>query len=198
MHAENLIEVYFPAALPFSYFWIFPLPNGEANVGFGMASNQIKKRNINLRQTFDTLIKTDPCLKDRFKQAQPIETVKGWGVPMSGSNRKACGEGWLLIGDAASVVCPTSGEGIGSGMISAYIAAKFIERAVKANDMSEAMFVNYNREIHKRLINYLPAGIFSFLINTILSNKFLQKKLFRKQMHNWIETAYTKEIIVNF
>ena len=207
MHAENLIEVYFPASLPFSYFWIFPLPNGEANVGFGMASNQITKRNINLRNSFETLIKTDPRLKDRFKNAHPLESVKGWGVPMSGSKRNAYGDGWLLLGDAASIVCPTSGEGIGSGMISAYIAAKFIERAVKANDLSEAMFVNYNRELHKRLkageklyrmLNYLPGSVFSFLINTILSNGFFQKRLIKKEMHKWVSTAYTKEIVVNF
>ncbi|MEL6926824.1 MAG: FAD-dependent oxidoreductase, partial [Bacteroidota bacterium] len=31
------------------YFWIFPLPNGEANVGLGMRSDILKKRKVNLR-----------------------------------------------------------------------------------------------------------------------------------------------------
>lgn len=207
LHAENLIEVYFPPSLAFSYFWIFPLPAGEANVGFGMASKHIAKQNINLRKEFDVLIKTDPILKERFKDAQPLESAKGWGVPMSGSNRNAYGDGWLLLGDAASVVCPITGEGIGSGMISAFIASKFIERGIKANDLSEAMFANYNREIHKRLrgdekifsfINFLPGPIFSFLIKTVLSNKKLQNRLVNKEMHKWVETAYTKEIAVEF
>ncbi len=207
IHTENLIEVYFPASLPFSYFWIFPLPEGEANVGFGMASNHISKLNINLRKVFEELIKTDPFLRERFKNGRPLESVKGWGVPMAGNNRNAYGDGWLLLGDAASIVSPTSGEGIGFGMMSAYIAAKFIERGIQANDLSEAMFVNYNREIHKRLkrdeklyrlINYLPGGAFSFLIKTILSNRYLQKRLIHKEMHKWVETAYTKEITVSF
>jgi flavin-dependent dehydrogenase len=117
LHRDNLIEVYFPKSLPLSYFWIFPLPNGEANVGYGMASSYIAKKNINVRKAFAELIATDPLLKERFKDAEPKETTKGWGVPMSGSRRKAHGDGWLLVGDAASIVCPTSGEGVGSGMI---------------------------------------------------------------------------------
>ena len=206
MHPESLIEIYFPRSLPLSYFWIFPLPNGEANVGYGMASSYIAKHKLNLRKAFEALIKTDPYLKERFKNAEPKESVKGWGVPMSGSRRNAYGDEWLLLGDAASVVCPSSGEGIGSGMISAYVAAKFIERGIKQNDLGKKMFVNYNREIHKRLkreerffriINYLPAWTFPLIINTFLSNSAVRKFLVNKEMHNWVHTAYTKEIVVN-
>ena len=206
LHQLNLIEVYFPRRLPLSYFWIFPLPNGEANVGYGMTSHYISKNNINVRKVFEELIKTDPHLKERFINATPMEAARGWGVPMSGSQRKAHGEGWLLVGDAASIVCPSSGEGIGSGMISSYIATKFIERAIRENDLSDLMFANYEREIHKRLknserffrlINFLPARCFPFLINLIFSNRFVRNGIANNAIHQWIETAYTKEIMVN-
>jgi menaquinone-9 beta-reductase len=206
MHPDNLLEVYFPKSLPLSYFWIFPLPDGKANVGYGMASNYIAKHNINVRKEFEGLIKNDPVLVERFKNAQPLETVKGWGIPMSGSRRKVAGEGWLLIGDAASMVCPTSGEGIGSGMISGYIAAKFIQRATQQNDFSEKMFSQFYREIHKRLateekvyrfVNSISPRVFSFGINTVLSTWFFKYWLSTKAMHKWINTAYTKEIEVN-
>lgn len=205
MHTGNLLEVYFPKSLPLSYFWMFPLPSGKANVGYGMASNYIAKHNINVRKAFEELIKTDPVLVPRFKNAQPLETVKGWGIPMSGNNRKAFGDGWLLLGDAASLVCPTSGEGIGSGMISGYVAAKFLQRAVQENDFSERTFTHYNREIHKRLlteekvyrfINSIPPWLFSWGINAILSNWFFKYWLSNKAMKKWVDTAYNKEIDV--
>jgi geranylgeranyl reductase family protein len=205
-HKDKLIEIYFPKRLPLSYFWIFPLPEGKANVGYGMASRYISKKNINVRKEFENLIKTDPVLKDRFKNASPDETVKGWGVPMSGSGRKPNGDGWLLVGDAASLVCPTSGEGIGSGMISGYIAAKFIERANNENDFSEPMFRNYYREIHKRLTgeekmfrlaNMLPDWVFTKGVHFILSNKFFKSWYGEKEMPKWLNTAYTQEIVVN-
>ena len=100
-HQDNLLEVYFPKSLPLSYFWMFPLPGGKANVGYGMASNYIAKHNINVRKAFEELIKSDPVLIKRFTNAHPLETVKGWGIPMSGSKRKVHGDGWLLLGDAA-------------------------------------------------------------------------------------------------
>ena len=205
MHPDNLLEVYFPKSLPLSYFWIFPLPDGKANVGYGMASNYIAKHNINVRKAFEDLIKTDPVLIPRFKNAQPQETVKGWGIPMSGNERKAYGDGWMLLGDAASLVCPTSGEGIGSGMLSAYVAAKFLQRAAAQNDFSEKMFTHYNREIHKRLrteekvyrfINNIPPRVFSLGINTILSTWLFKYWVSNKAMVKWVDTAYTKEINV--
>ena len=205
LHADNLLEVYFPKRLPLSYFWIFPLPDGRMNVGYGMASNYIAKKNINVRQEFEELIKTDPVLSERFKNAHPEETVKGWGIPMSGSKRKVRGDGWLLVGDAASLVCPTSGEGVGSGMISGYIAAKFLQRATKQNDFSEKMFTHYYREIHKRLtteekvyrfVNAIPPWVFSLGINTVLSTRFFKSWLSNKAMRRWVDTAYNKEIEV--
>jgi flavin-dependent dehydrogenase len=191
--------------LPLSYFWIFPLPGGNANVGYGMASNYIAKHNINVRKAFEDLIKNDPVLIPRFKNAKPNETVKGWGIPMSGKGRKAYGDGWLLLGDAASLVCPTSGEGIGSGMISGYTAAKFLQRAVNQNNFSEEMFTNYNREVHKRLrteekvyrfINSIPPWLFSLGINTILSTSLFKYWVSNKAMKKWADTAYNKEIEV--
>jgi geranylgeranyl reductase family protein len=205
MHPDNLLEIYFPKSLPLSYFWIFPLPDGRANVGYGMASNYIAKNNINVRRAFEELIKTDPVLIPRFKNAQPQETVKGWGIPMSGNNRKAYGDGWLLLGDAASLVCPTSGEGVGSGMLSGYVAAKFLQRAVQQNDYSEKMFTHYNREVHKRLhseekiyrfVNNIPPRLFSWGINTILASKLFKYWLSRKTVQQWLNTGYNKEIEV--
>jgi geranylgeranyl reductase family protein len=204
-HKDNLLEIYFPESLPLSYFWIFPLPDGKANIGFGMASEYVAKKGINLRTSFEHLIKTDPVLKERFKNAQPDETIKGWGVPMSGSGRKPNGDGWLLVGDAASLVCPTSGEGIGSGMISGYIAAKFLERANRKNDFSENMFKNYNREVHKRLrteeklfrfANAVPVWAFTKGIKLILSNKYFKNWFANKEMPRWVHTAYHEEIKV--
>jgi len=207
MHPDNLLEVYFPKRLPLSYFWIFPMQDNRANVGFGMTSNHIAKHNINVKKEFEELIKTDPVLMNRFKNAQPVEKVKGWGIPMSGSNRKAYGDGWLLVGDAASMVCPTSGEGIGSGMISGFIAAKFLQRAVQHSNFGENMFTNYPREIHKRLrteekvyrfVNFIPPLIFSMGINFILSTRLFKNWLSKKAMHTWMYTAYHKEIKVEF
>ena len=48
MHSDNFIELHFIKSILPGYFWIFPLPNGEANIGIGMLSEAISKKKVNL------------------------------------------------------------------------------------------------------------------------------------------------------
>ena len=207
IHEKKLIEIYFPEKYPFAYFWIFPLNNNEANIGFGMAGYHVAKKNINIRKALEDIIKNDDHIKHRFKNAVALEQPKGWGIPMSTLNRKAHGDGWLLTGDAASVVCPNSGEGIGPAMLSGYIAAHYIKRAKEKNCYAENMFSNYDKEVHKpmldeeriyRFANAMPAPIFIKGVNAVLSTKFFKKWYTEKEMKRWLITAYTKPINIQY
>lgn len=207
INKKNLIEIYFPEKYPFAYFWIFPLSNNEANIGFGMASHHVAKKNINIRKALDDIIKNDVYISHRFTNAEVLEQPKGWGIPMSTLNRKAHGDGWLLTGDAASFVAPNSGEGIGPAMLSAYIAAHYIQRAISKNSFTGNMFTNYDKEFHKRLqseerlyrfANAMPASVFVKGIDTVLSSRVFKKWFTEKEMKRWLVTAYTKPIDVNF
>jgi geranylgeranyl reductase family protein len=207
INEKKLIEIYFPKKYPFAYFWIFPLDNNEANIGFGMAGHHVAKKNINIRKALDDVIKNDVYLSHRFKNAVAIEQPKGWGIPMSTLNRKAHGDGWLLTGDAASFVAPNSGEGIGPAMLSGYIAAHYIQRAVQENCFTENMFSNYDKEVHKRLqseerlyrfANAMPAGIFIKGVDAVLGSKFFKKWFTEKEMKRWLITAYKKPIDIHY
>ena len=203
---DNHLEIYLPKSLPLAYLWIFPLPNGEANVGCGLQSTLIKKNHINLKDLLNDIITNDAVLKDRFKNAIPLETPQGWGLPLASLKRKIAGNGWLLTGDAGSLIYPTTGEGIGPAMMSGYIAAHFIKEAVAKNNFTEESFTNYEREIYKRLNDSIK--IYRFLKNTspILYNFFISyiathpfcKYYFKKNVAKWIATAYTKKIEVDF
>ena len=203
---DNHLEIYLPKSLPLAYLWIFPLPNGEANVGCGLQSTLIKKNHINLKDLLNDIITNDAVLKDRFKNAIPLETPQGWGLPLASLKRKIAGNGWLLTGDAGSLIYPTTGEGIGPAMMSGYIAAHFIKEAVAKNNFTAESFTNYEREIYKRLNDSIK--IYRFLKNTspILYNFFISyiathpfcKYYFKKNVAKWIVTAYTKKIEVDF
>ena len=200
--ADNNLEIYLPKSLPLAYLWIFPLANGEANVGCGLASDMIAEKSINLKEVFQKLITEDPALKDRFKNAQPLEKAVGWGLPLASQNRKASGDGYLLVGDAASLVCPTTGEGVGPGMMSGYIAAKYIQKAVAQNNYKKEMFSTYDREINRRLQNdvkkynllrKVSPVLYNVLIN-VLSATGIAGYYFNREVNNWIHTAREKPI----
>lgn len=205
LHPANLIEVYFPKGLPMSYFYIFPLGGDAANVGYGMVSEVAARSGISLRAVFQRLIRDDPFMAPRFRHAVPLETPVGWGIPLASRRRRAFGDGYLLTGDAASLVCPTSGEGIGTGMISGYIAAQFIRKALKIKNLDAEQFENYDREIYRRLhseirlynlMMALSPKIYDVGLNFLAPNP-LFRRLFQHRVGGWLRTAYEKEIEVD-
>jgi flavin-dependent dehydrogenase len=205
IHPQNFLEVYLPKSLPLAYFWIFPLGNGEANVGCGLASDLIAESKIDLKDLLHKLITEEPALADRFKNAVPLEKVIGWGLPLASQQRDASGDGWLLVGDAASLISPTTGEGIGPGMMSGYTAANFIARAVKNKRFDKQTFANYDREIYKRmqgdikkykLLRSLSPGIYNWVIN-VFTITGISGLLIKKNAAKWIETARSKPIEID-
>jgi len=205
IHPKNLLEVYFPKSLPMSYCYIFPLPNGEANVGYGMVSEVAAKGRHNLREIFQRLLHEDPVLAPRFRDAEPLEEPTGWGLPLASRPRQAAGDGYLLTGDAASLVCPTSGEGIGTAMISGYVAAHFAQKALKNNDFGAVQFLGYDREIRRRLqdeirlynlMMRLSPRLYDFGLN-LLAPSPLFRWMFQRGAEQWLRTAYGVELRID-
>ncbi|WP_207494011.1 NAD(P)/FAD-dependent oxidoreductase [Aridibaculum aurantiacum] len=194
---QNRMEVYLPKSLPLAYLWIFPLANDEANVGCGLVSDLIKKNSIDLKKLFHQLITEDPAIAHRFAGATPLEKPIGWGLPFASQQRNVYGDGYLLVGDAASLVCPTTGEGIGPGMISGLIAAEFIARAIEHDRFDKSIFTNYDREIYKRLRSdvrkyKLVKKLSPMLYNSVIkiwASTGVSGYLFKLGAKKWMRTA---------
>ncbi|MCX6291548.1 MAG: geranylgeranyl reductase family protein [Bacteroidetes bacterium] len=154
-HPQNFIELHFLKELLPGYFWIFPMANGEANVGLGMLSADVSKRKINLKQSLMNIIQHHPEFKKRFEGAQLVDGIKGWGLPLGSKKRKISGSNFLLTGDAASLIDPFTGEGIGNAMLSGMVAAKHIQCALTENRFDENFLSEYDREVYGKLWNEL-------------------------------------------
>src|SRR3989338_7354364 len=124
------IELHFVDEVMPGYFWIFPLDNGWANVGLGLLTSEKQKRGLDLKKTQELIIANNPLFKDRFKDAKIDELgIKVWTLPLASYHRKNHGNGWLLVGDAASLIDPFSGEGVGNAMTAGKFAGKHVARA---------------------------------------------------------------------
>ncbi|MFH1750843.1 MAG: geranylgeranyl reductase family protein [Candidatus Micrarchaeota archaeon] len=146
------IELHFVESLVPGYFWIFPEADGMANVGAGMLTSDMQKKHVNLRDEMLRIINENPKFKARFEGATLVEgSFKGWNLPMGSIHRKAAGNGFVLLGDAASLIDPFSGEGIGNAMTSGKIAAATMHKALLANDFSEKMLSEYDVNLWKAL-----------------------------------------------
>jgi len=141
---SDRIELHLIKNLLPGYFWIFPLPNGEANVGLGMVKEDVQKKDIDLRKSIIKEIEQNPLFAGRFKDAELVGPIVGWNLPIASYHRKCYGNGFMLLGDAASLIDPLSGEGIGNAMISGKIAAQVAVEAIEKNDFSEKFFKKYD------------------------------------------------------
>ncbi|MEO7044151.1 MAG: geranylgeranyl reductase family protein [Ferruginibacter sp.] len=156
---NNFIELHFLKELLPGYFWIFPLSNGNANVGIGMPSEIIRKKKINLREVMLDAIKNNPNIKDRFQHAELIDKIQGWGLPMSPKRLPMSGDNFLLTGDAAGLIDSFSGEGIGNALYSGMLAAQAATELLKEESYDEAVIkLKYDDVLYSRIGDELKMG----------------------------------------
>jgi geranylgeranyl reductase family protein len=186
LHADNLIELHFLKNVLPGYLWIFPLPGGEANVGIGMLSKVARRRKVNLKKMLLETLETDEVMKERFKDAVLQGPVDGYGLPLGSKKRKLSGERYMLVGDAAFLIDPFTGEGIGNAMYAARMAAQQAAASIAAGrydaDTLEAYDANVYRVLGpelemstklQRLIKY--PWLFNLLMRLAARNKQLQE-----------------------
>ena len=150
---QGFIELIFLKELLPGYLWIFPLPDGRANVGLGLRSDVLQKRRIDLKSMLKSLLAEHPDLKDRFSKAMIEGGVQGLGLPLASKRRQLSGAGYLLVGDAGHLIDPFTGEGISHAMISGMhagdVAAETLGRA--AGCPTAAMLADYDVRVWRRL-----------------------------------------------
>ena len=154
-HADQHIELHFYKELLPGYFWIFPLPNGQANVGLGMLSSEVSKKKIDLKKALSDLIQLKPDLKERFKNARSLEKPQGFGLPIGSKKRPISGNRFLLLGDAASLIDPFTGEGIGNALRSGRIAAEHIIDAYQNQNFNANSLKKYDHMVYHKMWNEL-------------------------------------------
>lgn len=151
MHPDGFIELHFLKEINPGYFWIFPLPNGYVNVGLGMRSDFISKRKYNLREGMRELIETHPIIKERFKNAELVDKITGFGLPLGSKKRPISGEHYMLVGDAGHLIDPLSGEGIGNAIYSGFIAAEQIQQCLEQKNFSADFMKAYDVRVERVL-----------------------------------------------
>lgn len=182
----NFIELHFLEEVLPGYFWIFPLPDNQVNVGIGMLSRDIKEQKINIKKMLRKAIEQNPQIRARFRDAEPVSDVKGWGLPLASLKRKLSGKRFLLLGDAGSLIDPFTGEGIGNAMFSGQIAADVISEAIKTQNYSADILNRYDRLVYDRIWDEIKLSyriqklvkfpwLFNFVINRLKNNTMLME-----------------------
>ena len=168
---KNSIEIHFMDEVLPGYFWIFPVGNNIYNVGLGLVAEEIPKRKINLKSLLDQITKNS-YLADKFKNAKQVSEIRGWNLPTGAQKRRRAGDGFILVGDAASLIIPFTGEGIGNALLSGKLAANTISNAIAKNDFSYKTTKGYEKLIESAMNDEFHTNQ---TVMNILENKMLFK-----------------------
>ncbi len=105
------------------YGWIFPLGEGEVNIGVGTLATAKRPANLALRPLMHHYAEQR---RDEFQLDGDLRAPTSALLPMGGAVSNVAGPNWALIGDAAGCVNPLNGEGIDYGLETGRLVADLL------------------------------------------------------------------------
>jgi flavin-dependent dehydrogenase len=130
-------EIYLDGKItPGGYTWIFPKGGAKVNVGLGVV---MRGKFPNPKKQF-----CDHILKRQQFDGSLLLNAGAWWDPTRRPLDNMVGNGVVLVGDAASLVNPIHGGGIGPSMLSGFQAGKVIAEALENGEPSQEALWGYN------------------------------------------------------
>jgi geranylgeranyl reductase family protein len=146
---DTCTEVYFDRKYLPGYFWVFPIKGGLVNAGMGVLSDDVIRKRVNVKKAFYDFIERSDILRRKFKDALPVGTLQGCGLPLGSRKVAMSGDHFILTGDAACLIDPVSGDGIGNAVLSGKLAAEQVVRCFSADNFSADYIKQYEQELYK-------------------------------------------------
>ncbi|MBC8498545.1 NAD(P)/FAD-dependent oxidoreductase [Candidatus Bathyarchaeota archaeon] len=123
---------------PSGYTWIFPGLNAKVNTGLGV---RMVEGFTDPRKLYEEHVLSRPM----FKGSELIHRGT-WFDPTRRPLDKMVGNGVMITGDAAWLVNPLHGGGIGPSMLSGQLAGRTIVKAFEKDDVSETGLWPYGKK----------------------------------------------------
>jgi len=121
------------------YAWVFPMPDNEYNVGFGLINlGRIRKGHINLKDKFKNFTDSFPLARELMQLSDATTALRAAALRYDFDGAYPFVRGPVVaVGETIGTTLPFTGEGIGKAMESGQLAAEAISRALNASDLSE-------------------------------------------------------------
>ena len=156
---KHAIEIHFFKELLPWYFWIFPFSDGSANVGLALPETLARKSKKSLKELLYHIINTYPDIKSRFTNAVLRGKLEAARLAYYTGPVDIAGDNFMLLGDAARLIDPFSGEGIGNALASGRFAAETAMECIAENQFTFSKTVKYQKTVVARLVPELALSL---------------------------------------
>ena len=144
---SNDLHVWFEKDLLPGYAWSFPLPNGKANVGFGVLKSQ-----------HSSASETAQLARELFNRKSISETLgsdiklegrqTAWPIPARINSQQLTNRSVIFVGDAAASTDILTGEGIGQALLTGILAGE----AIKSGGNQKTVTSLYEKSVKGHLL----------------------------------------------
>jgi len=141
--------------LPVSNSWVWQIPITETITSIGVVTQKknFHKSKLAREEFFWKCIESRPVLYQELKKADQMRPLTDEG-DYSYSMQQICGDGWVLIGDAARFVDPIFSSGVSIALNCAKMAAKDILTARENDVFKKSDFDEYEATIRRGTRNW--------------------------------------------
>ncbi|MHA2434007.1 MAG: NAD(P)/FAD-dependent oxidoreductase [Candidatus Thorarchaeota archaeon] len=178
---DDVVEMYYGRHIAPGFFaWIIPLGDGRARVGLA-ARDRAKIR-------LEASIRQHPAMSEKLKHASAERGFGGIvlvGLPVK---RTVAGR-FLLVGNAAGMVKPTTGGGVIMGGAAARVAGQVISNALSNERLLEGALQVYESDWRALLMRELRAMHFVQRMISNLSDRGLNMLIKDADDFNLVETV---------
>ncbi len=144
--ASRALWVWFEEEILPGYVWSFPLPDGRANVGFGVRRGGPVAVG-EMGKLWRELLERDHIRAVLGHRAAPETTHRAWPIPARIDKTPLTAQRTMFVGDAAAATDPMSGEGIAQALLTGIGAAN----AVLEGGGADQVMANYRRFVRREL-----------------------------------------------
>lgn len=165
------------------YGWIFPLPGNRVNVGIGIIPKKHQKQ-CNIKSLYNNFVERS-YMKQVLSEATQLGDVQSYPIRTDFMTARIFKDRTLLVGEAAGLVNPLTGEGIDYAMECGEIAAEYLQKIINKDDnpMQLLAYEVALREKYEPIFNFsnqiISCCIKPLMLNTMISVAAKRKTLNR-------------------
>ena len=148
---SDRMDVYFMEENFPGIFWFFPEGKSGANIGLATLSNTFPHKQSQVKKILTDHIKNNKDIAARIGNGTLRNKIEGWPITFYDAKKEVTGDRVLLVGEAAGLINPLSGDGIQYALLSARWASEILGKCFEEDDFSAEKLADYKLVLDQEL-----------------------------------------------
>ena len=135
--ALDSLNLYFSDVTLPGYGWVFPVSATRVNIGVGVFASGPNRHPKDAAGILKRMLTENESVARIANMALPVGPARGYPLRTDFPTRPLAGPGWIVVGEAAGLVSPVSGDGIDLALESGRLAALRVAKGLRNDNLRE-------------------------------------------------------------